>query len=133
MRPVSRKTTSAPCRLPLLIGGGHTPIRNMDFLSELLLRLVFLPIEALLEWVLESAFKRYLKLAAGLIGLFTLLFLALARRHFGTLVWYAWLLAPMAAMLCALPLIGIWHVVGRLCFRPHPSAQPPKQGKRRKR
>ena len=105
----------------------------MDFLFELLLRLVFLPIEALLEWVLESAFKRYPKLAVGLIGLFTLLFLALARRHFGTLAWYAWLLAPMAAMLCALPLIGIWHVVGRLCFRPHPPAQPPKQGKRRKR
>ena len=105
----------------------------MDFLSELLIRLVFLPIEALLEWVLESAFKRYPKLAVGLIGLFTLLFLALAWRHFGTLVWYAWLLAPMAAMLCALPLIGIRQVVRRLCFQSNPPAQPPKQGKRRRR
>ena len=105
----------------------------MDFLFELLLRLVFLPIEALLEWVLESAFKRYPKLTVGLIGLFTLLFLALARRHFGTLVWYAWLLAPIAAMLCAVPLIGIRHVVGRLCFQSNPPAQQPKQGKRRRR
>ena len=118
---------------PCLSGAATPHPRNMDFLFELLLRLVFLPIEALLEWVLESAFKRYPKLAVGLIGLFTLLFLALARRHFGTLAWYAWLLAPIAAMLCALPLIGIWHVVGRLCFRPHPLAQPPKQGKRRRR
>ena len=118
---------------PCLSGAATPHHRNMDFLFELLLRLVFFPIEALLEWVLESAFKRYPKLAVGLIGLFTLLFLALARRHFGTLVWYAWLLAPMAAMLCALPLIGIWHVVGRLCFQSNPPAQPPKQGKRHRR
>ena len=105
----------------------------MDFLFELLLRLVFLPIEALFEWILENTFSRYPKLAFGLICLFTPLCLALSRWHFGTLVWYAWLLAPMAAMLCALPLIGIWHVVGRLCFRPHLPAPPPKQGKRRRR
>ena len=105
----------------------------MDFLFELLLRLVFLPIEALLEWVLESAFKRYPKLTVGLIGLFTLLFLTLARRHFGTLVWYAWLLVPIAAMLLALPIICLWYAVSCVRLRHTPPIAIPKTGKRRKR
>ena len=105
----------------------------MDFLFELLLRLVFLPIEALLEWVLESAFKQYPKLAVGLIGLFTLLFLALTRRHFGTLVWYAWLLVPIAAMLLALPIICLWHAINYVRLRHTPPVATPKAGKRRKR
>ena len=62
--------------------------QHMDFLFELLLRLVFLPIEALFEWILENTFSRYPKLAFGLICLFTPLCLALSRWHFGTLVWY---------------------------------------------
>ena len=105
----------------------------MDFLFELLLRLVFLPIEALLEWILGNTFSRHPKLAFGLLCLFTPLCFALSRRHFGTLVWYAWLLAPIAAMLLALPVIGLWHVVSCVRLRHTPPVATPKAGKRRKR
>ena len=105
----------------------------MDFLFELLLRLVFLPIEALLEWILENTFSRHPKLAFGLLCLFTPLCLALSRWHFGTLVWYACLLAPIAAMLLALPVIGLWHAVSCVRLRHTPPVATPKAGKRRKR
>ncbi len=105
----------------------------MDFLFELLLRLVFLPIEALLEWILENTFSRHPKLAFRLLCLFTPLCLALSRWHFGTLVWYAWLLAPIAAMLLALPVIGLWHAVSCVRLRHTPPVATPKAGKRRKR
>jgi len=105
----------------------------MDFLFELLLRLVFLPIEALFEWILENTFSRYPKLAFGLICLFTPLCLALSRWHFGTLVWYTWLLAPIVAMLLALPLICFWEGLRWGGGGATPPVAIPKAGKRRKR